>query len=145
MRLIDADVLNFGGQTYNKSQIKAILDFVDKQPTAHDSELVINAINNVEKVVEQLEEEREYSYTNFTEYVNEKSPCLDDEYDDCFHRGLERAIKIVKQGITDDVCEWHKVKNGNAYKCNTHEEIHDQRVLDWCKCPYCGKKIKVVE
>ena len=45
----------------------------------------------------------------------------------------------------DDVCEWHKVKNGNAYKCNTHAEIHDSRVLDWCKCPYCGKKIKVVE
>ena len=45
----------------------------------------------------------------------------------------------------DDVCEWHKVKNGNAYKCNTHAEIYDSRVLDWCKCPYCGKKIKVVE
>ena len=44
----------------------------------------------------------------------------------------------------DDVCEWHKVKNGNAYKCNTHAEIHDSRVLDWCKCPYCGKKIKIV-
>lgn len=46
---------------------------------------------------------------------------------------------------SENVCEWHKVKNGNAYKCNTHAEIHDSRVLDWCKCPYCGKKIKVVE
>ena len=54
--------------------------------------------------------------------------------------------KIVKQdSVSDDMCEWHKVKNGNAYKCNTHAEIHDSRVLDWCKCPYCGKKIKVVE
>ena len=44
----------------------------------------------------------------------------------------------------DDVCKCHKVKNGNAYKCNTHAEIHDSRVLDWCKCPYCGKKIKIV-
>ena len=59
---------------------------------------------------------------------------------------LNKAIEIVKQGgVSDDVCEWHKVKNGNAYKCNTHAEIHDSRVLDWCKCPYCGKKIKVVE
>ena len=58
----------------------------------------------------------------------------------------KNAIEIVKQGgVSDDVCEWHKVKNGNAYKCNTHAEIHDSRVLDWCKCPYCGKKIKVVE
>ena len=59
---------------------------------------------------------------------------------------IKEAIEIVKQGgISSDVCEWHKVKNGNAYKCNTHEEIHDTRVLDWCRCPYCGKKIEVVE
>lgn len=44
----------------------------------------------------------------------------------------------------DDVCEWYKV-NGNAYKCYTHAEIYDSRVLDWYVCPYCGKKIKVVE
>lgn len=46
MRLIDADKLNFEGQRYNQSQMKAILDFVDAQPTAC----------NVEKIVEQLEE-----------------------------------------------------------------------------------------
>lgn len=45
-RLIDADNLNFEGQNYNKSQMKAILDFIDKQPTAY----------NVGKVVKPLEE-----------------------------------------------------------------------------------------
>ena len=59
-----------------------------EQPTAY----------NVEKVVAELEEEREYSYADFEEYVNEKSPCLDAEYDDYFHRGLERAIKLVRKG-----------------------------------------------
>lgn len=54
-------------------------------------------------------------------------------------------LRKYEENKTDDVCEWHKVKNGNAYKCNTHAEIHDTRVLDWCRCPYCGKKIKVVE
>ena len=43
-RLIDASNLNFEGQHYNKSQMKAILDFVDAQPTAYD----------VEKVIERL-------------------------------------------------------------------------------------------
>ena len=60
----------------------------------------------------------------------------------------DEVIKIANQlaeEYNDDFCEWHKVKNGNAYKCNTHAEIHDSRVLDWCVCPYCGKKIKVVE
>lgn len=51
-----------------------------------------------EKILEKLKEEREYSYADFEEYVSEISPCLDAEYDDCFHRGLERAIKIVRNG-----------------------------------------------
>lgn len=43
-RLIDADNLQFNGRNYNKSQMKAILDFIDSQPTAYDPD----------KVVEQL-------------------------------------------------------------------------------------------
>ena len=61
---------------------------------------------------------------------------------------VDELIEIVKrlaEEYNNDFCEWHKVKNGNAYKCNTHAEIHDSRVLDWFVCPYCGKKIKVVE
>ena len=59
-------------------------------------------------------------------------------------RATECQFSYVDEA-SDDVCEWHKVKNGNAYKSNTHAEIYDSRVLDWGKCPYCGKKIKVVE
>lgn len=46
MRLIDADNLQFNGRNYNKSQMNAILDFVDAQPTAYDPD----------KVVQQLED-----------------------------------------------------------------------------------------
>ena len=45
-KLIDANNLQFNGRNYNKSQMKAILDFIDSQPTAYDPD----------KVVEQLEE-----------------------------------------------------------------------------------------
>ena len=54
--------------------------------------------DDMNKVVKQLEEERELSYVDFDRYVEEVSPCLDAEYDDFFHRGLERAIRIVKGG-----------------------------------------------
>lgn len=54
--------------------------------------------DDMNKVVKQLEEERELSYADFDRYVEEVSPCLDAEYDDFFHRGLERSIKIVKGG-----------------------------------------------
>ena len=50
-----------------------------------------------EKILDRLEEERELSYADFNRYVEEVSPCLDDEYDDFFHRGLERASRLVKE------------------------------------------------
>lgn len=90
---------------------------------------------SVDKAVNQLEDygNEEIGYYRGTPYEN------------CIRECVSKAIEIVKQGgVSDDVCEWYKVKNCNAYKCNTHAEIHDSRVLDWCVCPYCGKKIKIV-
>lgn len=84
-RLIDADELI---KCLDYCAWNDATEVVNAQPTAYD----------VEKVVAELEEEREYSCTDFEEYVNEKSPCLDAEYDDYFHRGLERAIKLVRKG-----------------------------------------------
>ncbi len=73
MRLIDADKLDFLEQHYNKSQMKAILDFVDAQPTAYD----------VDKVVEQLKETKAYMlYENMNADV----------------KWIEKAIEIVKAG-----------------------------------------------
>lgn len=60
-----------------------------------------NTRKPMDKIKERMEEEREIAHADFTKYVNEYSPCLDDEYDDIFHRGLERAIRIVKDGGSD--------------------------------------------
>jgi hypothetical protein len=51
MRLIDADNLNFKGQKYNKSQMKSILDFIDKQPTAYDVEKVVKRLEKLKSQV----------------------------------------------------------------------------------------------
>ena len=58
---------------------------------------------------------------------------------------FSRAIEIVKHGgVSDDVCEWEdcaigifniKTSCGNSIDVNYGYEF----------CPYCGKKIKVVE
>ena len=42
-------------------------------------------------------EECPYYYADLDQ-VEEVSPCLDWEYDDYFHRGIERSVKIVKDG-----------------------------------------------
>lgn len=76
MRLIDADKLNFLEQHYNKSQMKAILDFLDAQPTAYD----------VDKVVERLKRCYGIVRSTSTDYAEG----LKDAY--------ERAIGIVEGG-----------------------------------------------
>lgn len=62
------------------------------------------------------------------------------------HTSTDRYIRMKNENVQSDLdfCEWYKAKNGNAYKCHTHAEIHDSRVLDWCVCPYCGKSINIV-
>lgn len=87
MRLIDAGNLNFEGQKYNKSQMKSILDFIDKQPTTYD----------VDKVVEQLEELKKYNLN--------LADCMLDIQSHGLNRHfvcLEDAIEIVKAGGRDE-------------------------------------------
>lgn len=93
MRPIDADKIDFnevfvGASEFAQDTRNAAQRFIDKQPTAYD----------VDKIVEQLEEERELAYVNFDRYVEEIDPCFDSEYDDFFHKGLGRAIKVLKAG-----------------------------------------------
>ena len=53
---------------------------------------------DADKIVKQLEEERELAYADFDRYVEEVDPCFDSEHDDFFHKGIERAIEVVKAG-----------------------------------------------
>lgn len=62
--------------------------FIKAQPTAYD----------VEKVVSELEEEREYSYADFEEYAESYGLDLS-EHDDWYYQGLKRAITLAKRGI----------------------------------------------
>ena len=87
MRLIDADMLNFENQHYNKSQMKAILDFIDEQPTAYD----------IDKVVERLEAAKsEIASEGYCRAIYNKELC---ENRNCFECYVEY---IVKAGGKDD-------------------------------------------
>lgn len=80
MRLIDADNLVFNGRQYNSSQMKAILDFVDVQPTAYDPD----------KVVEQLEKEKNPIYREVESIMGDRQSIK-----------IDKAIEIVKGGGVD--------------------------------------------
>ena len=125
MRLIDADkLINQGYEivvdgwqydTCNKS-----ID-IDDIPTAYD----------IDKVVNELEKA--------TQYIK-----IDGKPTSVKAIHPAQAIEIVKHGgVSDDVCEWHCDMYGRWHtKCHT---LADNDPLEYTYCPYCGKKIKVVE
>lgn len=97
MRLIDAKKLKGCAivRPHTHEDIKAIescSELVEHRsiPTAYD----------VDKVLKQLEEEKEYSEADFDRYTREHYP--DSDCDDWFCSGLERAIEIVKGGGVDE-------------------------------------------
>ena len=138
MRLIDADVLieemKKTETEYEKEMTCpswwSAFNVISEQPTAYD----------IDKVVEELEQKKE-------EVQRMRNTCValsDLEVCDIENVTYERATEIVKQGgVSDDVCEWHCDMYGRWHtKCHT---LADNDPLEYTYCPYCGKKIKVVE
>ena len=92
------------------------LRLLDNEPTAY----------SVDKVVEELEEVA-YAHEDVNSFID-----------------LEDAIEIVKQGgVSDDVCEWKMDNVGASIGCRS--DLHHTGYVNHTYCPYCGKKIKVVE
>ena len=139
MRLIDADELiefldcerKSGLALHDFSQVgsyKNAINFVENMPTAY----------SVDEVVGELEEVA-YAHEDVNSFID-----------------LEDAIEIVKQGgVSDDVCKWKYTKEimDNAeFKVGCNPNALKRGVVpnnfsyhDFKYCPYCGKKIKVVE
>lgn len=112
--------------------VKDVKTIIKEQPTAYD----------VGKVVDELEE---WSFETKILVPNNNEL---GEYEEEVERKIictQNAIEIVKSsGVSDDdVCEWHCDEYGRC-----HTECHylaDNDPLEYIFCPYCGKKMKVVE
>ena len=93
MRLIDADevinILKETGIIQDNDLGQCVIDEINRIPTTY----------NVDKVVEELENEREYAHADFEQYAELHG--IDTE-DDWFYAGMRRAIEIVKAGGTND-------------------------------------------
>lgn len=142
MRLIDADDLiesfrkcytgHLGMENSDSMMtFKSICKIINKQTTTYDQD----------KVVEQLEEIRVKKTCN-------KEKC--DEKELCRICVVDDAIEIVKQvGVSDYVCKY-KIKDEVIYASCNNKQIASafcwfNECGDYKYCPYCGKKIKVVE
>ena len=130
MRLIDADASIEAMKKTEDEHEKAMtcpswwsaFNVISEQPTAY----------NIGKVIEELEMEMKDSSGYSEERVS----------------AFSRAIEIVKQGgVSDDFCEW--TQSGDmAISPHTFSKYKIKQcdgLYALSTCPYCGKKIKVVE
>ena len=135
MRLIDADDWIEAMKKTESEHEKAMtcpswwsaFNVISEQPTAY----------SVDKVVDELEEKARtvnvIGYGTIYEAINK-----------------DVAIEIVKQGdvnddVSDDVCEWKVKSNYYVTECSHDTDVMYGLKQDFKFCPYCSKKIKVVE
>lgn len=146
MRLIDADELIKRLEKWNTpdSTCKALYNFamnrVIEQPTAYDVDEVAKAVEEITERISNTCDEIELDWPE-----EERTG-----YD--MNEDILKIRHLVKHGCieTDDVCEWRKRKEEWESQCDYYIEekwfpIMFQTTLDEYYCPYCGKKIKVVE
>ena len=109
-----------GKQIFSDNAKDSVLRTIDEQPTAYD----------IDKVVGELKELKAYAVY---EDINADTKWLD------------KAIEIVKQSnISDDVCECRLLKGHQFLHETSCDNVFDME-RDFKFCPFCGKKIKVVE
>lgn len=136
MRLIDADTLIdwIRNDSGDKLMDSLYIDHINEMQTAYD----------VENVVEKLEEAI--------------ADTTDTETGLGARWAYTGAIEIVKQGgvgTDDDVCEWKypkEIMDNTEFEVSCNSNPLKKGVVpnnfsfcDFKYCPYCGKKIKVVE
>ena len=120
--------------------VEALHDYIQIMPTAYDINKVVEELNELD--VKSITRYKNGNFGNFdgVEYYIKK----------------RKAIEIVKQGgVSDDVCKWKYTKEimDNAeFKVGCNPNALKRGVVpnnfsyhDFKYCPYCGKKIKVVE
>ena len=100
-----------------------------------------------EKIIEKLNSKKAY-FQRF--YECEGKSEHDADLNKSTQLAFDDAIEIVKQcGAADDVCEWIKYDYRTIFPKNHDANNPYWRIPDNTDklkyCPYCGKKIKVVD
>ena len=136
---------------------KKVIDILEKEKSLRCSYDVDIAILSIEKRIRELPPS--YSVENVVEELEENAsrytkkyvtPYGNNGYKDTKAISIHKAIEIVKQSdVSDDMCEW-KYNGTEYYWESSCEHLHifmsdGPKENEYDFCPYCGKKIKVVE
>lgn len=87
---------------------------------------------------------RDYDVCKVVDVLEDYKNRFDDEDRGYIQEEIGYAIEIAKQGgVSDDVCEWKMDNVGASIGCRS--DLHHTGYVNRTYCPYCRKKIKVVE
>lgn len=125
-----------------KMDISNAIYLLEKQPTAY----------SVGKVVEELEKNKRKLFYFAKDYEEVGDSKTAEIYADRAGEYI-KAIEIVKSGgVSDDCCEWKIFDNSLTgepqwvYETTCGKYIGEEHTSKaFVYCPYCGKKIKVVD
>ena len=120
-------------------QLQRFINKLKNIPTAY----------SVDKVVEELEERADF-LKDCTKYGNKNAKQQAESYNTMMMYEVadlvDDLIEIVKNGgVSDDVCEWKVKSNYYVTECSHDTDVMYGLKQDFKFCPYCSKKIKVVE
>ena len=148
MRLIDADALIEAMKKAESEHEKAMtcpswwsaFNVISEQPTAYD---VGKVVVELDETMQDLSVIEVFSHIDFDRTIQSGL----DNFLKAYNSELLRIVK--NGGVDDDVCEW-KYKDSEYYFESSCEHLHifmsdGPKENEYRFCPYCGKKIKVVE
>ena len=127
-------------------QLQRFINKLKNIPTAY----------SVDKVVEELEERADF-LKDCTKYGNKNAKQQAESYNTMMMYEVadlvDDLIEIVKNGgVDDDVCKWKLFDNSLTdepkwvYETTCGKYVGEEHTSKaFVYCPYCGKKIKVVE
>lgn len=58
---------------------------------------------------------------------------------------MKEAFEKIKERLEENVCKWKEESERSHIVCGHGQVEYRYKVRDWSFCPYCGKKVKVVE
>ena len=123
-------------------QLQRFINKLKNIPTAYSVDDVVEELEEIKGLICSRNNCSKCEYTTYCFYGEQSHKVAIDE-----------AIKIVKQGaVSDDVCEWKVFDNSLTdepqwvYKTTCGKYIGEEHTSKaFVYCPYCSKKIKVME
>ena len=149
-------------------RIDRCINFAQTEPTAYDIDKVVEELNKLD--VKSITRYKNGNFGNFdgVEYYIKKRKAIEivkqggvgtetETIRDKAVKWNNNSSKRVPYefidyvegkreiGVSDDVCEWKVKSNYYVTKCSHDTDVMYGLKQDFKYCPYCGKKIKVVE